>query len=67
MENALRQRVVRVMANYLRSLNIDLTDRSLCYMMLWNRGFRADALRECLDAARLMTLIRTVNDRRHAQ
>lgn len=64
MDNSLRQRVIRVMANYLCSLKIDVDDQSLCFVALWDRGFREQALRECMDPARCMARIRQTNNER---
>lgn len=66
MEKSLRQRVVRVMANYLLTLNINLDDRSLCFVALWDRGFRGPVLNECMDPAIMMAVIRMTNDLRRA-
>jgi len=46
---------------------IDLDDRSLCFILLWqNKGYRNEALERALDAARTMTRIRLANDIRKA-
>lgn len=65
-ERALSERIIRLMAKHLRSLQIDLDDEKLCFVALWERGWRDNALRECMDAARTMARIRQTNDERHA-
>jgi len=78
MENLLRQRLIRSMSQILRSItpqairediSLDeiLDDRSLCFVVLWERGFTEYALNEYMDAARCMARIRLVNEARHEQ
>lgn len=64
MEKLLRERLTRSMADALRELEIDLDDRSMCFMQLWERGYRAEALDACMDAARCMARIRISNEER---
>lgn len=66
MNRELHQRVIRVMANYLCQLRINLDDESLCFIALWERGFRDEALRDCMNAARVMARIRQTNEERRA-
>jgi len=49
------------------SLDEILDDRSLCFVVLWERGFTEYALNEYMDAARCMARIRLVNEARHEQ
>lgn len=76
MENLLRQRLIRSMSQILRSINPQairddisrdeiLDDRSLCFVVLWERGFTAYVLNQYMDAARCMARIRLVNEARH--
>lgn len=62
----LKSRIVRDMAATLRRLRADPYDRSLCWYLLWEHGYREAALNLCLDAARTMTTIRTRNEQRDA-
>jgi hypothetical protein len=42
---------------------VDLDDRSLCFMLLWqNKGYRNADLEYALDAARTMARIRLANE-----
>jgi hypothetical protein len=52
------------MATTIREQKADPYDRSLCFVVLWERGFRAAALNECMDAARTMATMRTANEKR---
>ena len=59
-----RESITRDMAAVLRSIMINLDDRSLCFMTLYERGYRAAALNECMDDARVMARIRETNEER---
>lgn len=54
--------LIRSMADCLCRHQIDLDDRSLCFMVLWER-FGAP-VRDCMDAARTMARIRLANEGR---
>lgn len=57
--------LIRSMADCLRKREVDLDDRSLCFMVLWER-FGAP-VSDCMDAARVMARIRRANEVRHAR